>query len=142
MGDAAELGRRFVERLTSGGIVENCHLKEFKFIFLSFVHYLHLIKEKFPNQQIEEMLKINMESNDVQKFMDFDVDKNKDEVVIMNDDVLMNMFAENDKNDLNKTKDANVDFEKIDSGKGEILNGDENKNKNDRNKHRKQQRLK
>ena len=27
-------------------------LKEFKFIFLSFVHYLHLIKEKFPNQQI------------------------------------------------------------------------------------------
>merc|ERR1712107_908334 len=115
MGDAAELGRRFVERLTSGGVVENCHLREFKFIFLSFVHYLHLIKEKFPDQNVEQMLNMNATA-DLEMNPDMPLDD--DGVHKMNDDILMKMF-ENEKVDESIDHDEDT---KLDEIKCEDLN--------------------
>lgn len=61
--DAAELGRDFASRLAACGVVDNCHLKEFRFMFLSFCHYVHLVQNKLPPQQMEEIL--NMKIKDV-----------------------------------------------------------------------------
>ena len=53
---SSELGKYFCERLTSGGIVDNCHLAQFRFIYLSFMNYIYLVQSENPTKNINEML--------------------------------------------------------------------------------------
>ena len=112
--DSAELGKQFCERLTGCGVVDNCHLAQFRFIFLSFLHYLHLIKQKFPNQQIDAIMKLKgMEGvgmDDIKEIAGHG--GGDDEVIMMNDQVLAQMFQNDDDLDVRQmqnTQDFNID---------------------------------
>eukprot|EP01084_Bolivina_argentea_P263112 445214_1 len=128
--DAAELGRQFCLRLTSSGIIEQCHLTEFRFIFLSFLNYLHLIKSQYPNQQIEEIMKLNTKINDINDTNDINdinvTDQNDNDsdndVVLMNDDILVKMF-ENDamiSGDKNEQNDNVIEQDIFDGSNADI----------------------
>eukprot|EP01083_Nonionella_stella_P020842 57812_1 len=107
--DAAELGREFAVRLPSCGVMEHCHLMEFKFIFLSFVNYLHLVKNECPQHDIEKIMNTQW---------------NGDSVVRMNDDILAQMFED---------EDGAKEKEKV-SLQG--AKSKKNKSKSNRNKHK------